>query len=39
MMQNPQMKDSMEQRMKESHDSKTVEGLDKTKLTVIKKDR
>ena len=37
MMEDPQMMNSMKERMKESHDSKAVEGLDKTKLTVIKK--
>ncbi|MBE0678521.1 MAG: hypothetical protein IH592_07125 [Bacteroidales bacterium] len=37
MMENPPMKDAMDQRMKESQKSKAVEGLDKTTLTVIKK--
>lgn len=36
MMEKPQMKETMQHRMKESQDSKAVEGLDKTKLTVIK---
>jgi len=39
MMGNPEMKDSMGQRMKESHDSKAVEGLDKKTLVVIKKNQ
>lgn len=33
----PKMKDPMEHRMKESNDSKAVEGFDKTTLTVTKK--
>ena len=39
MMGKPKMKDPMENRMKESNNSKAVEGLDKTTLTVIKKDK
>ena len=39
MIRNPGMKDSMEQRMTERQDSKAVEGLDKTTLTVTKKNQ
>jgi len=38
-MGNPRMKDSMEKRMTERQDSKAVEGLDKTTLTVTKKNQ
>jgi len=39
MMRNPRLKDSMEHRMKESRDSKAVEGLDKSTLSVTKKNQ
>jgi len=39
MMENPQMRESMERMMKEKHNSKIVEDVDKSKLSVIKKDR
>jgi len=39
MMGNPEKSNSMDQRMKESRDSKAVEGLDKKTLVVIKKNQ
>lgn len=39
MIRNPKLKDSMEHRMKESRDSKAVEGLDKSTLSVTKKNQ
>lgn len=39
MMGDPGMKDSMGQRMKESHESKAVQGLDKTTLVVTRKNQ